>query len=54
MKKFIAKLYGAKVFADAKCIKGKKSSGREDSYGYNHWELVRDSNGVSGSGECRD
>lgn len=37
MKKFIAKLYGAEVFADAECIKGRKSSGVEDISGYNHW-----------------
>lgn len=42
MKKFIAKLYGAEVFADAECIKGKKSSGREDEGSYDHWELVSD------------
>ena len=46
MKKFIAKLYGAEVFADAECIKGRKSSGREDDNYYDHWMLIFDSKGV--------
>lgn len=54
MKKFIAKLYGAEVFADAECIKGRKSSGREDSGSSEHWELIRDSDGFSGTNDCRD
>ena len=54
MKKFIAKLYGAEVFADAECIKGRKSSGREDKSDYNHWQLVRDEYGNSDTNWCRD
>ena len=54
MKKFIAKLYGATEHASAKEIKGQKSSGREDDSGYNHWQLVRDSDGYSGTNESRE
>lgn len=52
MKKFIAKLYGAEVFADAECIKGAKSSGCEDTSDYNHWRLIPD--GYHTQGGCRD
>lgn len=54
MKKFIAKLYGAEVFADAECIKGRKSSGCEDDSSYNHWQLIQDKYGNSDSALTRD
>lgn len=38
MKKFIEMLFGAKQHANARNIRGKKSSGMEDTNGYQHWK----------------
>jgi hypothetical protein len=40
MKKLIEKLFGAKVHANHTAIKGKKSSGKEDAGGFNHWKSM--------------
>lgn len=48
MKMFIAKLYGAEVFADAECIKGRKSDGCEDNFSYEHWKFIDTQNRYRG------
>lgn len=38
MKKLIAKVFGVELHANAQNINGRKSSGVEDSQGYQHWK----------------
>lgn len=54
MKKLLETLLGVEVHASAKNINGKKSSGREDDRGYEHWRLIKDSDGLSYTQECYD
>lgn len=54
MKKLIETLLGAEVHASAKNINGRKSSGKEDDCGYEHWRLIKDQGGNVWSHDCID
>ena len=54
MKKLLETLLGAEVHASAKNINGRKSSGKEDDGGYEHWRLIKDQGGNVWSHDCLD
>lgn len=47
MKKLIKKVFGLDVYASSKNVKGRKSSGREDSSAYKNWRLNGNYDGTS-------
>ncbi len=47
MKALIKKVMGIGVFASAKNVMGRKSSGREDYAGYKNWRATTDKDSVN-------